>query len=397
MKTFILAFVFVCLSTAAELDPPELDPNNPNNWTSTELKDKLASLGIKISENFTNKQLRRIFFDNNKNSPENSDSGNTETTNTGATLNASLASNVEDDIILSSSNTQNSELSGQIPSASSSRMNTVEPTPLPVVGASVHHNNAFPPGADLNTLEYVLVNNTLQLCQQVIAGVPKQTNKYNLHSAMNFNPGPGSTFPVNQNTFGVQNPTLGEFVNPNQMNLPNSVGPQVPIFAMQTQQVQMSKHGYPATAFSGVDMVSPEIRKIISEHNIKIDWSRGDLELRQMVCAGSTVNMCNFCSSTLHKSSMCPNSRGYQNSKIQPPYQDKYGRDILVHDGMQICNNFNQPKGCIKPYCRHAHVCKICKKTHGKFECSTNKAMPGTQKQEQNKLFPARQLNTKSK
>ncbi|CAC5405084.1 unnamed protein product [Mytilus coruscus] len=37
---------------------PELDPNNPNNWTSTELKDKLASLGIKISENFTNKQLK---------------------------------------------------------------------------------------------------------------------------------------------------------------------------------------------------------------------------------------------------------------------------------------------------------------------------------------------------
>ncbi|CAC5401964.1 unnamed protein product [Mytilus coruscus] len=136
---------------------PELDPNNPNNWTSTKLKDKLALLGIKISENFTNKQLRRIFFDNNKSSPENSDSGNTETINTGATLNASLASNVEDDVILSSSNTQNSELSGQIPSASSSRMNTVEPTPLPVVGASSHHNNAFPPRADLNTLDYALV------------------------------------------------------------------------------------------------------------------------------------------------------------------------------------------------------------------------------------------------
>lgn len=116
-----------------------------------------------------------------------------------------------------------------------------------------------------------------------------------------------------------------------------------------------------------------------------------------MVCAGSTVNMCNFCLSTLHKSSMCPNSREYQNSKIQPPYQDKYGRDILVHDGMQIFNNFNQPKGCVKPYCRYAHVCKICKETHGKFECSTNKAMPGTQQQEQNKSFPARQLNTKSK
>ncbi|VDI03029.1 Hypothetical predicted protein [Mytilus galloprovincialis] len=149
-----------------------------------------------------------------------------------------------------------------IPSASNSRMNTVEPTPLP----SAHQNNLFPPRTDLNTLDYALVNNTLQLCQQVIAGVPKQTNKYNLHSAMNFNPGPGSTLPVNQNTFGVQNPTLGEFANPNQMNFPNSFVSQVPIFSMQNQQMQMTKHGYPATAFSGVDMVSPEIRtKIISD------------------------------------------------------------------------------------------------------------------------------------
>ena len=52
---------------------PELDPNNPNNWTSTELKEKLALLGIKISENFTNKQLKRIFLDNKKSSPESSD------------------------------------------------------------------------------------------------------------------------------------------------------------------------------------------------------------------------------------------------------------------------------------------------------------------------------------
>ncbi|CAC5369757.1 unnamed protein product [Mytilus coruscus] len=75
---------------------------------------------------------------------------------------------------------------------------------------------------------------------------------------------------------------------------------------------------------------------MLQEHNIKIDWSRDDLELRQMICAGSTVNMCNFCSSTLRKSSMCPNSRGYQNSKIQPPYQDKYGRDILMNKCHQL-------------------------------------------------------------
>ncbi|XP_063418241.1 uncharacterized protein LOC134701028 [Mytilus trossulus] len=259
---------------------PELDPNNPNNWTSTELKEKLALLGIKISENFTNKQLKRIFLDNKKSSPESSDNGNTEINNISATVNTSLSPNFEDDVILSPTNTQNAEFSSLIPIASTSRMNTVEPTPLPAVGAAAHQNHAFPPRTDLNTLDYALVNNTLQLCQQVIAGVPKQTNnnKFNLHSAMNFNPGPGSTLPVNQNTFGVQNPTLGEFTqtNPNQMNFPNSFASQVPIFSMQNQHMQMTKHGYPATAFSGVDMVSPEIRtKIISDEQISSVSTRG--------------------------------------------------------------------------------------------------------------------------
>ncbi|CAG2254932.1 unnamed protein product [Mytilus edulis] len=150
---------------------PELDPNNPNNWTSTELKEKLALLGIKISENFTNKQLKRIFLDNKKSSPESSDNGNTETNNISATVNTSLSPNIEDDVILSPTNTQNAEFSSLIPIASTSRMNTVEPTPLPVIGASAHQNHAFPPRTDLNTLDYALVNNTLQLCQQVIATV----------------------------------------------------------------------------------------------------------------------------------------------------------------------------------------------------------------------------------
>ena len=39
---------------------------------------------------------------------------------------------------------------------------------------------------------------------------------------------------------------------------------------------------------------------MLQEHNIKLDWSLGDPELRQLVCAGSRVNMCNLCSSTLH-------------------------------------------------------------------------------------------------
>ena len=48
-----------------------LDSSNPANWTSAELKVELEKLGIKITENFSNKQLRRIYLDNKKNSSDN--------------------------------------------------------------------------------------------------------------------------------------------------------------------------------------------------------------------------------------------------------------------------------------------------------------------------------------
>jgi hypothetical protein len=51
-------------------------------------------------------------------------------------------------------------------------------------------------------------------------------------------------------------------------------------------------------------MFSSECAIMLQEHNIKLDWSLGDPELRQLVCAGSRVNMCNLCSSTLHSASI---------------------------------------------------------------------------------------------
>ena len=49
---------------------------------------------------------------------------------------------------------------------------------------------------------------------------------------------------------------------------------------------------------------------------------------------------------------------------------DTLGRDIVWHEGQQLCNNFNWARGCQKPYCKYLHVCKLCKaKSHGKFNC----------------------------
>ena len=52
-----------------------LDSSNPANWTSEELKVELEKIGIKITENLSNKHLRRIYLDNKKNSSDNVGSG----------------------------------------------------------------------------------------------------------------------------------------------------------------------------------------------------------------------------------------------------------------------------------------------------------------------------------
>jgi len=52
-----------------------LDSSNPANWMSAELKVELEKIGIKITENLSNKQLRRIYLDNKKNSSGNVGSG----------------------------------------------------------------------------------------------------------------------------------------------------------------------------------------------------------------------------------------------------------------------------------------------------------------------------------
>jgi len=52
---------------------PTLDANNPKNWTTTQLKNELANLGIIISSPLSNKILRKIYNDNiaarSRNSP----------------------------------------------------------------------------------------------------------------------------------------------------------------------------------------------------------------------------------------------------------------------------------------------------------------------------------------
>lgn len=451
-----------------------LDSSNPANWTSAELKVELEKIGIKINENLSNKQLRRIYLDNKKNSSDNVGSG-AEQVDAAQTNDASVnSSGLVTDTETIRDNLQppiNSSLTNinLDTDSTSARMNLHGTTP----STSAHGHSAFPPSSNQNNnIECSLLSNTIALCQQALAGVSGQTDKFNLHTAMNACQQQTTSFPLH---YQQRSPMLGKFGS-------GAFRHSVPLFSTLNQQ--QTKFGYPAAVFSGVDMVSPEIRsKIIAgkdinlnilllpsyetpskqknkdnddrlkrnlaldefitafgrykkimcsafpnraeeldaylahivetarvwpqkfyeyhkmfsskcaimlqEHNIKLDWSLGDPDLRQLVCAGSRVNMCNLCSSTLHSASMCPNinSRSNQSQYSRGPSStqllDRYGRDVMFYDGVQICNNFNQPKGCSKPYCRYSHICKLCKlHGHGKFQCSGTRHMQNNKQAE---------------
>ena len=66
---------------------------------------------------------------------------------------------------------------------------------------------------------------------------------------------------------------------------------------------------WPSNFFEYHKMLSAKCVIMLCQHNIKINWSRGDIDLRQNNCAGSRVNSSSKCNSTLHTTSMCPKKK----------------------------------------------------------------------------------------
>ncbi|XP_061171068.1 macrophage mannose receptor 1-like [Saccostrea echinata] len=130
-------------------------------------------------------------------------------------------------------------------------------------------------------------------------------------------------------------------------------------------------------------MFSAKCATMLIQYNVKIDWSKGDIELRQKICAGSRVNSCAKCYSTMHSTNMCPSKSQFHTG---PGKADTLGREIVYHNGQQVYNNFNWVQGCSKPYCKYVHVCKQCKsKNHGRNQCPTkNKESSNTKPKQQN-------------
>ena len=168
--TFVSLSIWQWLPDTVASIRNHLDSSNPTNWTSSELKVELEKIGIKITENLSNKQLRRIYLDNKKNSSDNVGSGaekvDVAQTND-ASVNSSGLANIGDTETIrgklqppSNSSLTNINLDTD---STIARMNLHGTTP----STSAHVHSTFPPSSNQsNNIKCSLLSNTIALCQQ---------------------------------------------------------------------------------------------------------------------------------------------------------------------------------------------------------------------------------------
>ncbi|KAH3769530.1 hypothetical protein DPMN_170801 [Dreissena polymorpha] len=110
-------------------------------------------------------------------------------------------------------------------------------------------------------------------------------------------------------------------------------------------------------------------------NGIPVNWAMRDTENFQLILGGTRARQCQHCHSVLHESEFCANAstqavRSNQYAKTSGDSSDKFGRKIIMHKGTEICNNFNNEKGCSRRGCPRLHICLNCKsESHKKISC----------------------------
>ena len=129
-------------------------------------------------------------------------------------------------------------------------------------------------------------------------------------------------------------------------------------------------------------MFSAKAASYLLNYNVKVNWAYRDEYLFNSVFAGHKSIVCSLCSSQFHTTNFCPDSINNQSttpqfksvrstvpqSKSNDPHTDRQGRRRVIHQGKEICNNFNTSM-CPRNPCDFLHVCLSCKKGHPQMNC----------------------------
>jgi hypothetical protein len=116
---------------------------------------------------------------------------------------------------------------------------------------------------------------------------------------------------------------------------------------------------------------------------IKIDWSYMDQDIYSLVTAGRVGRSCKGCGSMTHATIDCTTIPSYKGPSDSPLGRsstradssvDMRGRPRNFAAGKEICNNFNEERGCSrKPSCPFMHACAKCHSSdHNALACKAN-------------------------
>lgn len=402
--------------------PPIEESDNPSNWTVTVLKKKLADMGIVINAQLSHSVLKRIYLDNVNNVSRDIVREGTAIAPSDSTTVPPVRDDQSTDL-----HSRNAFGSSNLPYTSGSLVQNQMHGVNPEISRQSGFTQSLESPSSTTMADNVLVS-TLQLCQQALTTLGQTVNKtdvnrYNLSTAM---VSPGAGTPASQlSEVDLVSPDIradilaGKDVNLNVLLIPNYTTPSVKKIRENDERLvrnltldefiiafgrykRIMCNAYPnrveeldaylshiiETAniwperfYEYHQVFSNKCAALLLQRNIKVDWSKGDNELRMLICAGSPVKSCDFCGSNIHSSSMCAQKFLRKNLNTRPSMAyrssrqafDMHGRDVKFHDGEQICNNFNTSKGCSKPYCKYLHICKSCKSNHPKIECHQTK------------------------
>ena len=159
--------------------------------------------------------------------------------------------------------------------------------------------------------------------------------------------------------------------------------------AYERDVVEMS-HRFGASFYEYHRAFSARAATLLTNSNIKLDWSQRDTKLFTTIFAGQKANSCASCGSLAHISEFCTQAtsnhrQSKQNQKLSSGNTDVRGRPRIKHMGKEICNNFNSESGCKRGgSCMNSHICAECKQdSHGLSRCKATL-------DKQNKDIPAK-------
>jgi hypothetical protein len=116
-------------------------------------------------------------------------------------------------------------------------------------------------------------------------------------------------------------------------------------------------------------LFSMQSANFLQLYGTKVDWSKRDRDMLQLIIGSAKSNYCTLCGEVSHKTEYChlasdkpaPKTNQANTRTFSDGQTDMHGRRRIFHKGAELCNNYNSENGCKRQQCLMSHVCAGCK------------------------------------